>query len=1045
MIWRASQFNELKQLADVPEMPLETILHVLDNFQMVDPPSMAPRPDNPIINLNDHKKFVVHVTGPAGRGEEPLIPFDTKGIIFPSAGLLTALAAYKRANMPGIRILNSITEMPERAVTIDIVNYNPLYRARVTGMRRRMKFMAFMLATIMNKLVEAPNRQHFIHIPLAAMRFEKKHFMRVFKQMDKVSLVYPEIPQYLFLAHFYAIIANRNIKVDDKPVVEMTKEEEDEANAAMEGWQHEENELTGLTDADFLSYLRSYEMGKMEDEVVGAMEAFETWQNFNSSIFELLPTQYWDKVNFIFTAGDSFLAYNLKTLKQLNGRSNALLLRLMNQINRLADRGAEGVVTEDEADIAQEELVTVNTNKDVPNTPGFTKPLPEVDQTEFAAKDVEELDKAAETAVEKTSDLTKAQATHAVTVSKKYKEIKIGGEPIGELLSKPAEIHVEDNELPFIKEEVPMPDMTGSTIETLDQVYTQRVFKKDLAAVATSFAPQGMFLTDVEEKTVSDAMNDLKEYVFRYEDSRHKNHTIRFTIPNIDETGRCLVNGSIKSLSKQRISNPICKVSPTRVTLNSNYNKCLIERNTNVAHSFLAYIDKYFDKMTSSVITTTFGTNEYPMIPLASDYTTIGLKYHYVEFHRGDVADDRFFFKYDDRVSEIPEKFRTGIEEQEKKYGVLCGFSNRTSTAHFIHVDGTLTSVNLTSGEETFVGTMIDKLAELSDVQASPLNEWVDLKLLNKSIPVIFALSYRFGLSTMLKYCNVDFRLEEVGSRIDAKASDIIIRFQDKRLIISRTPQVNSLLFAGLNNFDLKNVLFEDMDDKNVYYDLIQTKGLSMNNIKGIDDFFDLFIDPMTRDILRQMREPTNVRDLLIRATTLLTTREHLPASSVVNYRLRGVEQITGIIYNELARAFATYRNRSIGAKRTWSISEYLIKQRIMTEQLMDNVSIINPIDDIKQYTKFSHAGAGGRQGESFRIPDRQYSADSMGTISEATVDNYKVGMNAIAPVDPIIVNARGMSSPPNIADLKPSNILSISSILMPCVTNDDSLQELIA
>ena len=119
-------------------------------------------------------------------------------------------------------------------------------------------------------------------------------------------------------------------------------------------------------------------------------------------------------------------------------------------------------------------------------------------------------------------------------------------------------------------------------------------------------------------------------------------------------------------------------------------------------------------------------------------------------------------------------------------------------------------------------------------------------------------------------------------------------------------------------------------------------------------------------------------------------------------------------------------------------MKEYQIKQRIAKEQLTENVSIINPIDDIRTYSKFSNAGSGGRSNDTFMITDRQFTRDQIGVVSEATVDNGKTGMNATLPANPIIVNERGMVQEIDIKDLKPENVLSLNSLLMPCATNDD-------
>ena len=115
-----------------------------------------------------------------------------------------------------------------------------------------------------------------------------------------------------------------------------------------------------------------------------------------------------------------------------------------------------------------------------------------------------------------------------------------------------------------------------------------------------------------------------------------------------------------------------------------------------------------------------------------------------------------------------------------------------------------------------------------------------------------------------------------------------------------------------------------------------------------------------------------------------------------------------------------------------------------MEDQLKENVDIINPINDIKYQEEFSHAGfAGGRKSlDSFTVPDRQYPKDGVGIISEATVDSAKTAFAASTSMDPTIVNMRGMTLTSNPDELKPTQILSISSLIMPGVTQDDSKRQ---
>lgn len=1037
---RISRFKEIFKFSDVKEFPINSCLHILDNFDSSEEFSMVPHKTNKLLNINNFKKFVYHVTGPRPALDTDLIQPDYQGMIFTQSGVMTALANYKRDMMPNIMFYPDPKDLPVRPATQPMINYNPLFRGRVVGVRRKMRLLAMVLSNLINTINRVPELDHYIHIPLGSLQFSKQDFIRVFKKMDKVSMVYPEISSYIFLAHYYAILAKQVDLPKRGEVVDDVEIAEEGLDASLEGFDPD------LDPSDFLTNMSEY---FMEMDPLKALEGFGEELPYTTSIFEVVPPRLYEKINFVFTVGDNFIIHNLRDMKEMNGKTNSAILRIIAHVNLLASTGNSSIgYAQPEINtppVVAEQLVTVDDKKNEPNAPTFNKPLTESEREEAAEVDEIELDKAADKSIADTPDLSPAQQQRAKECSTKYKSLNVGGKSIAKLTKK------VDDTLNSDKVDVAVKDTgvkinTSSSVAELDASYRDKAMDRDIANILTSFNKQGMFLTDVKDEEQVDELNELRTITASYEDTRHRTHRIKFTIPKVDEKGRTKINGSLKAMTKQRVSNPICKVSPIRVTLNSNMNKVIVERNTNVAHDFMSWFNKLLAKCKAANIKTElkFDKCEYPLKPLAYEYTTLGTKYEQVT-----INDTTFFFNYKNNMAHFPTMSRGTKSQAEELFKQLSSeygtfFGVRTvgfdKFSYFIKADGLVTMVNMTNPTITESNAFIDVLTEVSSLgnNIAPIDEFVELHILNKSVPVIFALAYRYGLTNMLNYCNVSYEVQDAGTRHDRNTSDVVIKFADKRLIIGRVPAINALLFAGLNDFDLSDVLLEDMDEKDVYYDLLQQKKLSINNIKGIDDFFDMFIDPMTRDALREQRMPTNVRDLVITAVSMLTTRDHRPAASATNFRFRGVEQITGIIYNEMARSFATYKHKSIGATNKFSMSDYTIKQRIMEEQLMENVNILNPLDDIKAYSKFSNAGSGGRSGETFMIPDRQFTEDSLGIVSEATVDNGKVGLNATLPFNPLITNVRGMAISPRIEDLEPENMLSLNSLVMPCVTQDD-------
>lgn len=270
------------------------------------------------------------------------------------------------------------------------------------------------------------------------------------------------------------------------------------------------------------------------------------------------------------------------------------------------------------------------------------------------------------------------------------------------------------------------------------------------------------------------------------------------------------------------------------------------------------------------------------------------------------------------------------------------------------------------------------------------------------------------------------------------KPNDIHIKFADRVLHINRYPLAHSLIVAGLDYFDVSKYDMAEFESKDVYYRLLMDKKLSINYIKGMDSFYDLFVDNMTYSVLKMMHEPTTVKDLLIRATVLLTTTDHLSPSSGYNHRIRGYEQFAGIVYNELSREFATYKSKN-GANNKFSVNPDAVYLRVVQNASMLTAESGSPLADMSFLCDLTYGGTGGRSAESFVIIDRHYDSSDVGVVSESTADNGKVGFNSALSYNANIVNTLGMAKEIKKEDLAASQIFSPHALMMPFSTCDDS------
>ena len=279
---------------------------------------------------------------------------------------------------------------------------------------------------------------------------------------------------------------------------------------------------------------------------------------------------------------------------------------------------------------------------------------------------------------------------------------------------------------------------------------------------------------------------------------------------------------------------------------------------------------------------------------------------------------------------------------------------------------------------------------------------------------------------------------EDAGTEIRyaPQPGDIALKFADRILWINRYPLAQSLVVAGLAALNINDYEMSAFESKDIYYQLLQDQGLSTNYLKGIDSFYDLFVDNMTYGVLVSMHEPTNVRDLLIRCAELLSTMDYRQPSSRVNHRIRGYEQFNAVIYNEMARQFAAYQARR-GNANTFSVNPQAIYLRLISNASLVPSDNPNPITDLKEQASMTYVGHGGRTAESFVLKDRKFAEDDVGVISEATVDNGKVGINAQLSFNAGIVDTNGKLQPAD--KLEAGNVLSATGCIFPFATKDDS------
>lgn len=1073
MIRRLVDIDRVTDLDTVPELPRGAIVHCLDNlYRSADNLILTPDDNNVFLKKDPPFKYYHAIRSFEPSSSDVIAPNDA-GIKPKTMGMLMSqLASFRQEHNRTWKQCVSIQAIPDRADVMGVVSYNTLFNVRISGMYPQIRFMNYILACLVNSLARVRDikRPHIVHFPILPRIYDRQLFIKALEQ-SKYDKGRDALLEEFSKQNYDASDDNKKGEITDKI----------------------ERSVIRLPNDPFYLLLLHW---------FCFVDGKSTY-----SIFEYIPKEMLPYVVFAFTSGNKALFYSLPDMLKLNGKSNAIIIRLIRQMNSLAmsnentdlvkvveansekpsdtpkEEKVDNVkdIEKDDAiklstDVPESDdlealpkefrivdidfdiddavntqpidpkYVTVNPEEGKINAPSYDGDTNTDELQKFiqnAAKDIEDLSKKS---IREDTRLTPLQKQRMEQIAQEWKEVKLNNVPLKDLVvGTPSTVKTSENtvDLKGFKEYGGDASMEKSSISSFDEDYLKHSFDKDLASVLVSVAKNGMYLTDIKSEKIVNQMNRETKYNVTYTDNMRKNHHIKFSIPEIDEYGLCWINGSEKRLRKQRVSLPICKVSPTRVTLNSNFNKTLVERNTTVAHSFYPYFLRMTSRAAEKKVILEYGLVDLQGKVLPYEYTQLAK--HHPKMTLGDVD---FSFDFDNRIEIAHNTLKDDVEslnELEKEYGVLFGIDKESNVNYFIKLDGTVNIVDCESKSLVEQGNFIDIVSKILDVSMSPLQEYVEMKILDKQIPVGFILCYRFGLLHMLKYLKADYKIYQKGVRKQVNPSDVILDFADVSIVIKRVPYVNSLIFAGLNFFKIKDVTFAEMNDKNIYYDLLASKGYSLNYIKGIDTHFDFFIDPITADVLTQMKEPSNFKDLIIRATALLSTEEHMNPSASSNFRFRGYEMIPAIVYNEVARGLDRYRNKSLGATNVFSINAEAVKQRFLQDQLVSNTDGLNPLQDLRERTMFSHTGFGGRDIETFMINDRKFTDDARGVISEGTVAGSNVAVVAQLSMDPTITNTRGMCKSKGVGELNPTEMLSATALVLPGITQDDGKRAYLA
>ncbi|MBE0438354.1 MAG: hypothetical protein IBX57_01110 [Gammaproteobacteria bacterium] len=573
--------------------------------------------------------------------------------------------------------------------------------------------------------------------------------------------------------------------------------------------------------------------------------------------------------------------------------------------------------------------------------------------------------------------------------------------------------------------------MLKSTLVDFDSKYIKDILPKDITASVLNITQAGVGVTSYEVEEMEDVANAYEIHTVRLAPVSGRPSTIRFKVPKIDENGVFVANGVKYKLRKQKGDIPIRKVKPNKVALTSYYGKVFVLRSEKVINDYPKWLTKQImtiglDSEDDRV--TNLKTSSAGNIPakLPKLYTT--LSSNFTEFKTGDIE---LYFNYSKRFNKFGEEV---VKEVEKNGFVIAG--NKGSDIVVIGEDDSLYIYDEQSPKP--LGA-IENLIGL-DLTKAPV-EVADLKVFSASIPLGFVLSYYLGIDNLIKNIGAKVKRVITGEKFVLADNEYAIKFLDETLIISRADKLTSLVLGGFNSYknSIKRFSIKDFNEKDVFFNVLDDTGLGNRYLKELRLLRDMFVDPITLEILKEMKEPTTWLGLLKRSAELLTI-DYSPSEVDMEFmRIKGYERIAGAVYGELVNSMRGYMAREGHGSAAVELNPYAVWQAITSNDA--SLSIVedsNPIKNINEKEMVTFSGTGGRSKQSMNDKTRVYGQNDMGVISEATVDSGDVAINTYTTANPNLTSLRGLTKKIDMENIEASNVLSTGALLSPGADVDD-------
>lgn len=496
---------------------------------------------------------------------------------------------------------------------------------------------------------------------------------------------------------------------------------------------------------------------------------------------------------------------------------------------------------------------------------------------------------------------------------------------------------------------------------------------------------------DIKVENTSNSEDYKETYTVAMEDINGSRFTLKVDIPIVKDNKFLYLRGNDKTINGQLTLIPIIKTDVDTVQIISNYKKIFISRfGTSSGKSMpssdllIKILNKYPDILKVKIGDNHKISNKYE-VPI--DYYDLSSYFNSIESKRY-----KFIFNLDTMIHEYNANMDNGIPIGIDKSNDTVLYASEGIVANNI--------LNLLSYED-------EKFAELvSNTNFSSKYMYSKVSILARKIPLIIIMGYHVGLIKAMEKAHIRFEFSEKKPKKSIYSD--YIKFKDGYIEYA-IDYNSSLLMNGLKESPTENYSIKDINSKIMFMDFLELYGPRIVS-DGLENFYDLMIDPITKEVLEYYGLPTDYIELLAYANMLLADNKYTKHVDMNGRRYRSTELIAGYFYQVIAEAYGRYATElKRKGKASLSVKQSAVIDKILSDPTCSDLSTINDLLNVESANTVGYKGLVGLNSDRAYSQDKRSFDDSMLNVCGlGTSAAGNVGVTRQATVDANVEGSRG-------------------------------------